>query len=211
MKSACSKKTGRAARPSGELDWKPEPSIVKWAPPVLLKHSSLKAEETSELRRPLEDVEWRRLFKVIWEAVVQSLSPDFTRVADHIGRLIHHLDPLMTAYCRQTCPTCGDPCCEGRKVFFNHTDLVYLAVLGETSVPGQTRTREGQACRYLGREGCRLSRLIRPYVCVWYLCEPQMELLRGEPARLQRNITETLQEIRRSRLLLEALCEMHVG
>jgi hypothetical protein len=189
------------------LELEAELTDMKWVTPDHLRRIPLKSEETSRLRHPLEDAEWRRLFTTAHDAVGKARESDFKLIAEHIARLILQLDPLMTAYCGRTCPACVDPCCNGRKVFFNHTDLVFLAILKETSVPGQTRSRAGEPCRYLSTEGCRLGRLIRPYVCTWFLCEAQVELLQGESARLQRSVTATLQEIRESRLLLESLYE----
>lgn len=184
---------------------------VEWLSPDHLRCMPLKSEETSRLRHPMEDAEWGRLLITVHEVVSKTRESDFKLVAGHIARLILRLDPLMTAYCERTCPTCVDPCCDGREVFFNHTDLVYLAILAETAVPGQTRSGAGEPCRYLSPMGCRLSRRIRPYVCTWFLCEAHMELLQGESARLQRSVTATLKEIRQSRLLLESLYEACTG
>jgi hypothetical protein len=159
----------------------------------------------------MADDEWRHLHTTVCDTVTRICIPHFKLIAERIARLILRLDPLMTDYCGRTCPTCIDPCCDGREVFFNHTDLVYLAILGETAVPGQTRTRSGEPCRYLSPEGCRLSRRSRPYVCTWFFCEAQMGLLQGESARLQRSVAATLREIRQSRLLLESLYEACTG
>lgn len=175
--------------------------------PASLQRMAIKAEEGSQLRHPVEDEEWRRRLRAVQGVVDHVDAPEFTRIASHIARLIDDLDPLMTVYCGLTCPTCTDRCCDGRKVFFNRTDLIYQVALGEVSVPGQTRAQEGLECRYLGTKGCRLKRRIRPYVCVWFFCEPQVELLEQEPVRLQRRVTDTLQEIRRCRLILESLYE----
>lgn len=182
-------------------------SIARWADPDLLLRASLKCEEASLFRHPMDDDEWRGTCRRIQEVVLLTGGDAFPRIGGHIAGLIQAVDPLMTAYCRLTCPACSDPCCNGRKVFFNRADLIYLAAIGETGVPGQTRCGQGHPCRYLCGDGCRLSRRTRPYVCVWFLCEPQMELLQGEPARFQRSFTETLQEIRHARLMLEALFE----
>jgi hypothetical protein len=186
-------------------------AIVEWTLSVQLRRTSLKSEETSCLRHPLDDVEWRRIFGAVSQTVRNAGEPGFRVIAEHIAGLILLLDPLMTSYCQRTCPTCLDPCCNGRKVFFNLTDVVYLAGRGKGAVPGQTRSQAGLPCRYLSREGCRLSRLLRPYVCTWFLCEAQMALLQAEPVRFQRSITETLTEIRRGRLLLESLYEECTG
>jgi hypothetical protein len=150
----------------------------------------------------------------------------------------------MDRYCRLTAADCTDRCCEGREIFYNRTDLLYLAVLSEpaklnepaglggtagfteTAVaedskspgsaadgrkpriqvpPGQTRQKPNDPCRYLAVTGCTLARTVRPYVCVWYLCEAHVALLQEEPPGFQRRFLEVMQEIRTCRLKLEGL------
>lgn len=120
---------------------------------------------------------------------------------------IERLDPIMHRYCTETCPSCPDPCCTGKEVFFNQADLLYLTVLNSQIPPGQTRSHPWEACRYLDEKGCTLSRFHRPYVCVWFLCDVQMKILSHEPTRFQRRFLETLQNIRAHRLALESLFE----
>lgn len=182
-------------------------SLARWVSPDLLLRALSRGGETSLLRRPLADDEWQGCLATVREVVVLGGAEVFNGIGERIAGLIQAIDPVMTEYCRRTCPRCADPCCNGRKVFFNRTDLIYLAAIGETSVPGQTRSRPDHPCRYLGVEGCGLSRRLRPYVCVWFFCEPQMELLQAESPRFQRRITDALQEIRQARLVLETLYE----
>ncbi|WP_139796424.1 hypothetical protein [Desulfacinum hydrothermale] len=126
--------------------------------------------------------------------------------ARSIRRAVEELDPWMEALCADTCPDCRDPCCTAGGIFYNLADMLYLLALEQAPPPGQTRTRTGEPCRYLGPGGCALARIQRPYVCVWFLCEPQAQRLSEEPGRVQRRVVELYLRIRRHRLaLLEAV------
>ncbi len=162
-------------------------------------------EESSIFRCPFPDDEWAAVVRLLAERL-NTLDLDTMReVAGRIEAALQWLDPIMDRYCELTCPTCDDPCCTGQKVFFNRADLITLALLHDSLPSSQTRNREGASCRYLGPTGCRLPRVRRPYVCVWFLCAPQMSLLQDEPASFQRRFIRTLQDIRQWRLVLESL------
>ena len=168
-------------------------------------------EESSAFRRPVPDDEWAAVVRLV-SGRLRTLDLDHLRqVARRVEAGIRWLDPVMDRYCGLTCPTCEDPCCTGQKVFFNRADVITLAVLYDSLPPGQTRDEEAGACRYLGPRGCLLPRVRRPYVCVWFLCDPQMSLLQNELASFQRAFIRILQDIRQGRLILESLYEEHYG
>lgn len=166
-----------------------------------------KLEESSCHQHPMEDARWREAL-ADFRRKLQTL--DWVRIK-YLERAIRErlewLDPIMTRYCRLSCGECRDPCCHARKIFFNRTDLLYLACSDLPAPPGQTRTRAGDPCRYLGVDGCGLCRAQRPYVCVWFLCEPHMEFLCQEPVGFQRQFAKVMGQIRTCRLFLEAAFE----
>ncbi len=170
--------------------------------------SILKIEESARYRIPMSNEYWQKTVNTLRHEVSKL---DQKKVMVHINQIIRGiqwLDPIMTRYCEQTCPSCKDPCCTGYEVFFNQTDLLYLTA-GHTKIPpGQTRTSKSETCRYLGEKGCRLPRLHRPYVCVWFICDAQMELLQSEPNVIYRQFIKTMQDIRMHRLALESLYEL---
>ncbi len=166
-------------------------------------------EESAEYREPMTPNRWRSALQTL-EAGLKSCPNDVYLIAKEIRKRIELLDAAMTEYCRATCPQCEDQCCLGLGIFFNRVDLLYLIALGEDIPPGQTRTGMSDTCRYLAHDGCRLPRTYRPYVCVWFLCDPQMEIFQQQRASFQRHFIGTLQEIRRLRLHLEALYEHHL-
>jgi hypothetical protein len=168
-----------------------------------------KTEESSLYRQPMSDRQWQ-----------ENLAVLKTRIGRLDQRLVHEatgaihaaydwLEPLMVSYCEITCPACSDVCCQATRVFFNHTDLLVILALGLDPPPGQTRPRASEPCRYLTQAGCSLKRTVRPYVCVWYLCEAQMDLYREEPALTQRRYVATLASIRTNRLRIEGHYESH--
>ena len=170
---------------------------------------NLKGEESALYREPIKENRWRDLWTVL-ESRLSVMDKDRIQLeARRIGQGIQSLDATMTRYCELTCPSCEDPCCTGLKVFFNQADLLYLLGLGKEIPPGQTRAKAGEPCRYLTPDGCRLPRILRPYVCVWFLCEAQMELFNAESGAFQRQFIKTMQNIRACRLTIEALYEYH--
>jgi len=167
--------------------------------------TGIKGEESSLYREPLSERAWNEALSLAGNGLRSADQCLAASLLTRIDRAIAWLDPVMTRYCALTCPTCGDPCCHGRRIFFNHADLLVLTLRNTCLPPGQTRSEDGESCRYLTAAGCTLARTHRPYVCVWFLCEPQMELLNGETARFQRSFLQALSEIREGRLTLEAL------
>jgi hypothetical protein len=176
--------------------------------------SAPKTEESNIHREPIADAQWRAIFLSLHhelEALPTASLTEARRLALRIRENLEWLDGCMTEQCRATCPDCEDPCCTGLKVFFNRTDLLYILASGEETPPGQTRDHATGACRYLTPSGCTLPRTRRPYVCVWFLCDPQMELLQQESGAFQRRFIGALQDIRACRLQLEALYEANAG
>lgn len=170
-----------------------------------------KVEESSCYRHPMADGCWDRL---IDELTARLLSLDWRYVkhlVDAIEEKIKWLDPIMTKYCLLTCQECEDCCCQAREIYFNRTDMLYLAVLNSEIPPGQTRTKHSLPCRYLTPDGCILPRSVRPYVCVWFICEAQIGIFQEEPAVFQRCFLKNVGELREHRLTLESLYERGIA
>lgn len=167
----------------------------------------LRSEESGLYREPMEADRWQDLFGTLRSELSRSDMSEIRSLARCIAEKIQSMDAVMTRYCGLTCPSCEDACCTGLKVFFNRADILCLAALDEEAPPGQTRSQPTEPCRYLASDGCRLSRTLRPYVCVWFLCEAQMELLQSESVAFQRKFLKTMQDIRACRLRVESLYE----
>lgn len=167
----------------------------------------IKSEESHLYRNPMTDECWHQTIAKIQSHLALLDHGTLQQLVQSIAAGIRWLDASMGRYCELTCPACDNPCCRGREVFFNQADLLYLVASGEEFLPGQTRAIPGEPCRYLTDTGCRLPRISRPYVCVWFLCDPQMALFQEEHAAFQRHFVDVLRSVRTSRLVLESLYE----
>jgi len=168
---------------------------------------ALRTEESRLCAKPMDDASWRRVLGRLNRRLEVFPRDAILQPIRVIEAGIGILTAPMEAYCRATCGDCLDPCCTGRKVFYNRADLLYLVALQKAWPLGQTRVRPEDPCRFLGHRGCLLPRHLRPYVCVWFLCEAQMELFQAEPPAVQRRWVRALLDIRNARLRLENLFE----
>jgi len=56
----------------------------------------------------------------------------------------------------------------------------------------------------LDADGCALPRVMRPFMCTWYLCPPQMDIVRAEADPEISVLTDRLEELKRRRKMLES-------
>ena len=127
------------------------------------------------------------------------------QIAVSIKKLLLELNPVMDFLCKYTCFRCENVCCDAQHVFYNEVDLFFFVGLGVSLPPFQTRANGFQIrCSYWVRNfGCLLERIFRPYVCTWFICERQLEILNETFNNRQKNYLEQLFcTIRRARLLL---------
>jgi len=125
-------------------------------------------------------------------------------LAESIEAQINSLEPVLSELCTQTCPQCFHPCCEKATVRYDLRDLVYLHLLHKGLPLYQPKPEPGLPCYMLGKNGCTLPRYMRPFICTWYLCPQQMELIRSSSRKYLYCLPEQLQEIQKKRKQLEA-------
>ncbi len=87
--------------------------------------------------------------------------------------LLFSLDRFFFELGRQTCVFCPDSCCLKAKVWYDFKDLLFIHLIGERLPPGQPVIKRLDVCRYLTPKGCRLPRILRPWICTWYSCPTQ--------------------------------------
>ncbi len=168
-------------------------------------------EESSLYRHPMSDAKWAATLKKV-SSNLEGMDSD--RVRCHVNAIlksIEFVDGFMERYCSLTCAACEDPCCHGKKIFFNQADIIFLVSSGLPAPPGQTRSQSDGMCRYLSANGCELSRKTRPYVCVWFLCETHMSHFLEEEIPVQKAMLKAFEQIRAHRLSLEAEYQTHPG
>ncbi len=118
------------------------------------------------------------------------------------------LAPAMERLCAATCPRCLDPCCVRARLWWGFEDLAFLHLAGLPLPLEQISYAPGGACPHLGPHGCRLPRLLRPWVCDWHLCPEQKARLDHWPQVQRRELIRGLEEARGLRKqMVEALVE----
>ncbi len=156
-------------------------------------------------RRPMSQSEWLAAAAAFRASAGHTDRLRFAFLAQGVREGLLWTDEVMDRYCAATCPHCDDPCCSADGIYYDRADLLYLIGLDADLPMSQIRERAGAPCRYLAAEGCILPRMCRPFICTWYLCEPQMALLEAEPLPFQKQFTAIMQAVRRCRLQLLAL------
>lgn len=158
-------------------------------------------------KQPIKQSHWQPAIAAVQKTMHRVDRKRFGVLAKGIREGLLWIDDIMDRYCTLTCGECQDPCCSADGIYYDRADLLYLAGLDADLPVGQTREQAGETCLYLTNEGCLLPRMCRPFICSWYLCEPQMILFHEEPIRFQRSLTAVLQAMRRCRSQLIALYE----
>ena len=92
--------------------------------------------------------------------------------------LLESIFLLLDEICRETCPWCPEPCCLVASPWYDFRDLVFLHLNGLAVPPAQAIDALKATCRYSGPRGCTLPRMIRPWICTWYVCPVQSRKLR---------------------------------
>ena len=160
------------------------------------------------------------------------LSPPWGSIADwqeantsidiHINRYFHSLKaamqiardarirlesifPTLDDLGRMTCPLCPDACCLSASPWYDMRDLIFLH-LNRVSIPlTQTIPAIKETCCYLGRSGCTLPRITRPWICTWYLCPAQTANIKARNAGRRQTLIRVLSEIKVLRKQLEKI------
>jgi hypothetical protein len=105
------------------------------------------------------------------------------------------LGALFDELADATCARCPRSCCRDARVWLDFKDLLFIHLSGQLPPAHQLRREMDERCRFLTPTGCCLPRLSRPWVCTWYVCPAQREvlsrdLIMGEVrlARLRRDV-----------------------
>jgi hypothetical protein len=105
----------------------------------------------------------------------RQLKPVIEQITNQLISINNLLDHLSQV----SCPRCPAPCCLSAKIWFDLKDLLFMH-LREAAFPvSQPLSQSTDTCRYLRPKGCALPRIIRPWICTWYLCPTQMAIIRS--------------------------------
>ncbi len=100
-------------------------------------------------------------------------------------------DPFIQSYSAKTCPYCGTICCANRHGVPDFGDLIIFLAL-DLRVPHYNLVQDERApCQFIGERGCKVERILRPYRCTWYYCDPMLVQIEiDKPSEYRRFIKE---------------------
>lgn len=150
--------------------------------------------------------EWRE-FNLILANTISTHAAKLNktkRLAKEIHERLRATTDSMERLCAKTCTHCPDVCCLSAKIWADFKDALFWHLTGQVIPLEQNINHYRETCLYLGKRGCTLPRLSRPFICAWYLCPTQVSRLKaipeGEPFT---GLRETLQSIKQKRIMME--------
>ena len=154
--------------------------------------------------------EWQSLilfFNTIKKVHHNAFDPLYQN-AESIRKLFESLSRPMDELCAVTCINCRDICCKKATIWFDFKDLLYLYFAFDKLPHAQILKTEDHTghcqCSEFSSAGCLLSRLERPFVCTWYLCPAQKQLLMSGDDAKGNVVIETINRIKRLRTEMES-------
>jgi hypothetical protein len=119
---------------------------------------------------------------------IRDLATSLYEAMESLGCIIQQHTEII-------CPECKTVCCIDRHSFHSFEDIVYIFALGEKLPQHLFGMEDFLPCRFLGKNGCTISRHLRPYRCSWYFCSPLLEHIGQLPIRDYRRFISLLQDI----------------
>ena len=132
----------------------------------------------------------------------QDLYPA-TQISRNIRNRLESIFDALDELGRITCTRCPEICCLSASPWYDLRDLVYLH-LNQLPIPlSQTISGIRETCCYISDRGCTLPRIIRPWICTWYLCPTQTACTRKSNDGRPQTLSRTLEEVKTLRKDLE--------
>lgn len=171
-----------------------------------MEYSYPPTETSSQTFPPWKDAaQWRQIeifFRHTWNTAM--VAPEVEELSRAIEADMGRVDVLFDDLCSATCPSCLVVCCRRATVWYDLRDLIFYYTLHQELPVAQILRETGGDCAHLSRNGCRLERLRRPFVCTWYLCSQQKVLVeRQKNSAGEESLTTIIERMKWTRRLLE--------
>ncbi len=99
-------------------------------------------------------------------------SENRNEIAAELRSLFNAISPFFEKHTSKVCPFCKKVCCIKKHGQYNEEDIIVLTALNIDIPSFKLEGEDTAPCRFLTGKGCSLQRLIRPFQCTWYFCEP---------------------------------------
>jgi hypothetical protein len=140
---------------------------------------------------------------------ISALSPQGAEIANvktlaqKIVQGYAELETVLERVCLTSCPTCLDVCCSRATVWYDLKDLLLVYLNCGTLPDRQIFKLPDHSCCHLTPSGCRLQRSDRPFICTWYICPAQKNIIEGFPNSEGRHLFRTIDKLKTARKELE--------
>jgi hypothetical protein len=121
-------------------------------------------------------------------------------LARETAEIIGRLDPLVEGHTSSVCPRCTEVCCVNRHSYHTHEDSIYLCALGEKVPAYDLTVGDSVPCQFLGKQGCAITRHLRPHRCNSYFCTPLLEHVENGDVKEYRRFVESMKKLTHTRM-----------
>ena len=141
---------------------------------------------------------------------ISALSPQraeltsIRTLARQIVQAYAELETVLEEVCLTSCPTCLDVCCSRATVWYDLKDLLLVYLNTGTLPDRQIYKLPDHSCCNLTPSGCRLQRSGRPFICTWYICPDQKDVIDRFPdSEAKCALFRTIDRLKTARKVLE--------
>lgn len=117
------------------------------------------------------------------------------KIVEQIGLEYDSINDELELVCKKTCVSCLEVCCMHATVWYDLRDLIYLYLDKQTLPQHQIQRLGNGPCCELTSKGCMIDRSRRPFICTWYICSSQKEVVSQFP-QISKGI-KTIQQLRK--------------
>ena len=148
-----------------------------------------------------------------WSQVVMSIPAAVANIGGEVNHLreialrikdlYSELDGLFDSLVARTCCNCTTICCTVATVWYDLRDILFL-YLADSQLPRHQITRNAdRTCVNLTPQGCCLNRRKRPFICTWYVCATQKDVLLRQEHGAGKEIFTNIAQLKTARNELE--------
>ncbi len=118
-----------------------------------------------------------------------------TLAAQNYSQKMEQVSSFIEAYTQKTCPYCGTVCCAQKHGLPEFGDVAAFLSLGHTPPYYDLHLPLSGACQFMGPRGCTIERIIRPYRCTWYFCDPLLTQIEIGPTAHYNQFIKLVQQL----------------
>ncbi len=151
--------------------------------------------------RYLKDTDMRK-FRSYAKTILRSKTHNLKRIKKCAGELFQFMtmaDSFIQKHTEAVCAVCTTVCCINRHAYYEHEDIIYLLSLGLEVPVFESSGADSDPCRFMGSQGCTISRSFRPYRCTWFFCTPLLARMQNDSAVAYRQFIRSLEKMTRKR------------